>query len=66
VTIGLISREPLDPAGGRVRHRDRRPPRARSRSHIHRTPLDGVNEVFEGLKSGTVDGRRVLDIGRAA
>jgi propanol-preferring alcohol dehydrogenase len=35
-------------------------------AHIHRTPLDGVNQVFEALKSGKVDGRMVLDIGRAA
>jgi propanol-preferring alcohol dehydrogenase len=36
------------------------------RSHIHRTPLDGVNQVFEALKTGRVDGRMVLDIGPPA
>jgi propanol-preferring alcohol dehydrogenase len=35
-------------------------------AHIHRTPLDRVNDVFEALKSGRVDGRMVLDIGQPA
>jgi propanol-preferring alcohol dehydrogenase len=33
------------------------------KAHIHRTPLDGVNRVFEDLKAGRVDGRVVLEIG---
>ena len=32
------------------------------RAHIHCAPLDEVNNVFEGLKSGTVDGRMVLEM----
>jgi D-arabinose 1-dehydrogenase-like Zn-dependent alcohol dehydrogenase len=34
-------------------------------SHINRTTLDKINNVFADLKRGTVDGRMVLDIGRA-
>ena len=32
-------------------------------AHIHHARLDDVNEVFEALKAGRVDGRMVLDIG---
>jgi len=32
------------------------------RAHIHRAPLKDVNDVFEALKTGTVDGRIVLDM----
>lgn len=32
------------------------------KAHIHRRALGDVNEVFAGLKQGTVDGRIVLDI----
>jgi len=35
------------------------------KSHIKRTTLDKINDVFADLKRGTVDGRMVLDIGRA-
>ena len=34
------------------------------KSHIHRMPLEKVNEVFAALKEGRVDGRVVLDIGQ--
>jgi propanol-preferring alcohol dehydrogenase len=33
------------------------------KAHIHRAPLDSVNDVFDALKNGKVDGRMVLDIG---
>src|SRR5687767_4192061 len=33
------------------------------RAHIHRAPLEDVNRVFDGLRTGTVDGRIVLDMG---
>ena len=32
------------------------------KAHISRVPLSGVNAVFSSLKSGTVDGRMVLDM----
>lgn len=32
------------------------------RSHIHKVPLDSVNSVFDQLRSGSVDGRIVLDM----
>jgi propanol-preferring alcohol dehydrogenase len=32
------------------------------KSHIHRRKLEDVNDVFAGLKAGTVDGRIVLDL----
>lgn len=32
------------------------------RAHIHRTSLEEVNEVFDALKLGKVDGRMVLDM----
>lgn len=32
------------------------------KSHIHRRKLDDINDVFAGLKAGTVDGRVVLDL----
>jgi propanol-preferring alcohol dehydrogenase len=31
-------------------------------AHIHRVPLQDINDVFEALKTGTVDGRMVLDM----
>jgi propanol-preferring alcohol dehydrogenase len=36
------------------------------RAHIHRAALADVNQVFEALKHGTVDGRMVLDIAASA
>jgi propanol-preferring alcohol dehydrogenase len=33
-------------------------------AHIHRKALGDINDVFAGLKAGTVDGRVVLDIGK--
>ncbi len=35
-------------------------------AHINHTGLDDVNEVFNALKAGRVDGRMVLDIGVAS
>ena len=35
------------------------------KAHIHRTSLDRVNDVFDALKGGSVDGRMVLDIGQS-
>jgi propanol-preferring alcohol dehydrogenase len=32
------------------------------RAHIHTAPLQSINEIFAALKSGTVDGRMVLDL----
>jgi propanol-preferring alcohol dehydrogenase len=32
------------------------------RAHIHRTPLDDVNRVFQDLRGGRVDGRMVLEM----
>jgi propanol-preferring alcohol dehydrogenase len=32
------------------------------RAHIHAAPLESINDIFAALKSGTVDGRMVLDI----
>jgi len=32
------------------------------RAHIHRAPLDAINDIFAALKAGTVDGRMVLDL----
>jgi propanol-preferring alcohol dehydrogenase len=34
------------------------------RAHIHRAPLESINDVFEQLNAGTVDGRIVLDLAR--
>ena len=36
------------------------------RAHIHTAPLESINEIFAALKSGTVDGRMVLDMGLSA
>ena len=36
------------------------------RAHIHTAPLQFINEIFTALKSGTVDGRMVLDLGLAS
>jgi propanol-preferring alcohol dehydrogenase len=36
------------------------------RAHIHRAPLEDVNAVFQGLKTGTVHGRMVLEMALAA
>ena len=36
------------------------------RAHIHTAPLESINEIFAALKSGTVDGRIVLDLGLAS
>jgi alcohol dehydrogenase, propanol-preferring len=36
------------------------------RAHIHRAPLEAINDIFAALKSGTVDGRMVLDLARPA
>ena len=36
------------------------------KAHIHRARLADVNDVFEALKTGRVDGRMVLDIGVAS
>jgi propanol-preferring alcohol dehydrogenase len=33
------------------------------RAHIHTAPLESINDIFAALKSGTVDGRMVLDMG---
>lgn len=33
------------------------------RAHIHTAPIESINEIFAGLKSGSVDGRMVLDLG---
>jgi propanol-preferring alcohol dehydrogenase len=33
------------------------------RAHIHPAALEDVNQVFEALKAGTVDGRMVLNLG---
>jgi propanol-preferring alcohol dehydrogenase len=35
------------------------------KAHIHRRRLEQVNDVFEALKGGTVDGRVVIDIDQA-
>jgi propanol-preferring alcohol dehydrogenase len=35
------------------------------KAHLHRTSLEKVNDVFEALKHGRVDGRMVLDIAQA-
>jgi propanol-preferring alcohol dehydrogenase len=32
------------------------------KAHVHRASMDRINEVFDGLKAGTVDGRIVLDL----
>jgi alcohol dehydrogenase, propanol-preferring len=32
------------------------------RAHIHTAPLESINDIFAALKSGTVDGRMVLDL----
>jgi len=32
------------------------------RAHIHRAPLEAINDIFAALKAGTVDGRMVLDL----
>ena len=32
------------------------------KAHIHTAPLEDINTVFEALKTGTVDGRMVLDM----
>jgi propanol-preferring alcohol dehydrogenase len=32
------------------------------RAHVHTAPLQSINEIFAGLKAGTVDGRMVLDL----
>jgi propanol-preferring alcohol dehydrogenase len=32
------------------------------RAHIHRAPLESINDIFAALKSGSVDGRMVLDL----
>lgn len=32
------------------------------RAHIHTAPLDSINDIFAALKSGSVDGRMVLDM----
>jgi propanol-preferring alcohol dehydrogenase len=32
------------------------------RAHIHTAPLESINDIFAALKSGTVDGRMVLDM----
>jgi len=32
------------------------------RAHVHRTTLEGINSVFDSLRTGTVDGRLVLDM----
>jgi propanol-preferring alcohol dehydrogenase len=32
------------------------------KAHFRRTTLDDVNDVFDALKAGTVDGRIVLDM----
>jgi len=34
------------------------------KAHIHRKSLADINDVFAGLKAGTVDGRIVMDIGK--
>jgi propanol-preferring alcohol dehydrogenase len=31
-------------------------------AHLHRAPLEAINDVFAALKTGTVDGRMVLDM----
>ncbi|AMY07909.1 Alcohol dehydrogenase [Luteitalea pratensis] len=31
-------------------------------AHIHTAPLESINDIFAALKSGTVDGRMVLDL----
>jgi propanol-preferring alcohol dehydrogenase len=36
------------------------------RAHIHTVSLDSINDIFAALKSGTVDGRMVLDLGLAS
>ena len=36
------------------------------RTHIHTAPLESINEIFAALKSGTVDGRMVLELGLSA
>jgi alcohol dehydrogenase, propanol-preferring len=32
------------------------------RAHVHTAPLESINDIFAALKSGTVDGRMVLDL----
>jgi propanol-preferring alcohol dehydrogenase len=36
------------------------------RAHFHAAPLESINDIFAALKSGTVDGRMVVDFARAA
>lgn len=36
------------------------------RAHIHSVPLENVNAVFDALKTGTVDGRMVLEMAPAS
>ena len=31
-------------------------------AHVHTAPLESINDIFAALKSGTVDGRMVLDL----
>ena len=35
------------------------------KAHIHRAPLEGINDVFDALRTGRVDGRMVLDLTKA-
>lgn len=32
-------------------------------AHVHTAPLESINDIFAALKSGTVNGRMVLDLG---
>jgi propanol-preferring alcohol dehydrogenase len=36
------------------------------RAHFHAAPLDSIDDIFAALKSGTVDGRMVVNFAPAA